>query len=197
MLADITSGSRRPPIEASYRRPFTVQDLFPDEERDLDFDASGRPQVLLSGSAVVQSVLGKTWEDSDIDIFCTWEAAPIIRRRLIDRCGLICSGVDNDYMQEDRDLAGDIEGTTRSVIHHVESYSSLPTREEGYPKYIDWAVDTEYRRKPFDFDEYMKLTKEWGQRFSKRNPFGLAIQSSAGLVDLSKEISFTTSTFAK
>ena len=128
VLADITSGSRRPPIEASYRRPFTVQDLFPDEERDLDFDASGRPQVLLSGSAVVQSVLGKTWEDSDIDIFCTWEAAPIIRRRLIDRCGLICSGVDNDYMQEDRDLAGDIEGTTRSVIHHVESYSSLPTR---------------------------------------------------------------------
>ena len=171
VLADITSGSRRPPIEASYRRPFTVQDLFPDEERDLDFDASGRPQVLLSGSAVVQSVLGKTWEDSDIDIFCTWEAAPIIRRRLIDRCGLICSGVDNDYMQEDRDLAGDIEGTTRSVIHHVESYSSLPTREEGYPKYIDWAVDTEYRRKPFDFDEYMKLTKEWGAKVLEEKSF--------------------------
>ena len=29
VLADITSGSRRPPIEASYRRPFTVQICFP------------------------------------------------------------------------------------------------------------------------------------------------------------------------
>jgi len=183
VLADIiTSGSRRPPNEASYRRPFTVQDLFPDEERDLDFDASGRPQVLLSGSAVVQSVLGKTWEDSDIDIFCTWEAAPMIRRRLIDRCGLICSGVDNDYMQQDRDLAGDIEGTTRSVIHHVESYSSLPTREEEYPKYIDWAVDTEYRRKPFDFDEYLKLTKKWGAKVLEETSlwFGIPVVGRPG-----------------
>ena len=59
----------------------------------------------------------------------------MIRRRLLDRCGLICSGVDNDYMQQGRDLVGDLEGIARSVIHHVESYSSRPTRNEEYPRY--------------------------------------------------------------
>ena len=173
VLASITAPSDRPPMEASYRRPFAVQDLFPDEERDLDFDASGRPQVLLSGSAVVQSVRqdsssDKTWEDSDIDIFCTWEAAPMIRRRLIDRCGLICSGIDNYYMQQDCDLAGDLEGTGRSVIHHVESYSSRPTREAEYPKYKDWAVDADYQRTPFNGEEYLKLTKDRGADILER-----------------------------
>ena len=184
VLASITAPSDRPPMEASYRRPFAVQDLFPDDERDLDFDASGRPQVLLSGSAVVQSVLDKTWEGSDIDIFCTWEAAPMIRRRLFDRCGLICSGVDNDYMQQDRDLAGDLEGTTRSVIHHVESYSSRPTREAEYPKYKDWAIDAEYKRKPFIGEEYLKLTKEWGAYVLERKDWrGSPIGIPGGSLD--------------
>ena len=101
----------------------------------------------------------KTWERSDIDIFCTWDAAPMVRRRLFDRCGLICSGVDNDYMQQDRDMAGDLEGITRTVIHHVESYSSRPTREEEYAKYEDWARDEDYNTKAWDGEEYLKLTK--------------------------------------
>ena len=78
--------------------PWTLQDLFPEEEREKDFDASGRPQVLLSGSLAVQSALGihpgdEAWKRCDVDIFCTWEAAPAVRRRLIERCKLICSGV--------------------------------------------------------------------------------------------------------
>ena len=160
VFAAITADGQGP--RKDYRRPFTVQDVFPDEERDLDFDASGRPQVVLSGSAVVQCVLNKTWERSDIDIFCTWDAAPMVRRRLFDRCGLICSGVDNDYMQQDRDMAGDLEGITRTVIHHVESYSSRPTREEEYAKYEDWARDEDYNTKAWDGEEYLKLTKTWG-----------------------------------
>ena len=159
VFAAITADGQGP--RKDFRRPFTVQDIFPDEERDLDFDASGRPQVVLSGSAVVQCVLNKTWERSDIDIFCTWDAAPMVRRRLFDRCGLICSGVDNDYMQQDRDMAGDLEGTTRTMIHHVESYSSRPTREEEYDP-DDWSVDEDYNTKAWDGEEYLKLTKTWG-----------------------------------
>ena len=172
VFAAITADRREGPSKC-FRRPFTVQDVFPDEERNLDFDASGRPQVILSGSAVVQCVLDKTWDNSDLDIFCTWEAAPMIRRRLFDRCGLICSGVDNDYMQQGRDLVGDLEGIARSVIHHVESYSSQPTRDEEYPSYRDWAVDEQYNRKEFSDEEYVKLTKEWGaDTLDKMTPWG-------------------------
>ena len=172
VFAAITADRREGPSKC-FRRPFTVQDVFPDEERNLDFDASGRPQVILSGSAVVQCVLDKTWDNSDLDIFCTWEAAPMIRRRLFDRCGLICSGVDNDYMQQGRDLVGDLDGIARSVIHHVESYSSQPTRDEEYPSYRDWAVDEQYNRKEFSDEEYVKLTKEWGaDTLDKMTPWG-------------------------
>ena len=183
VFAAITADRLEGPSEC-YRRPFTVQDIFPDEERNLDFDASGRPQVILSGSAVVQCVLDKTWDNSDLDIFCTWEAAPMIRRRLFDRCGLICSGVDNDYMQQGRDLVGDLEGIARSVIHHVESYSSQPTRDEEYPSYRDWAVDEQYNRKEFSDEEYVKLTKEWGAEIlDKVVPWGRPVGIPGGVLD--------------
>ena len=174
VFAAITADRHEGPSKC-FRRPFTVQDIFPDEERNLDFDASGRPQVILSGSAVVQCVLDKTWDNSDLDIFCTWEAAPMVRRRLFDRCGLICSGVDNDYMQQDRDLVGDVEGIARSVIHHVESYSSRPSRDEEYPSYRDWACEEgdPYNRKEFSDEEYVKLIKQWGaETLDKMTPWG-------------------------
>ena len=183
VFAAITADRLEGPSEC-YRRPFTVQDVFPDEERNLDFDASGRPQVILSGSAVVQCVLDKTWNNSDLDIFCTWEAAPMIRRRLFDRCGLICSGVDNDYMQLDRDLVGDLEGIARSVIHHVESYSSQPTRDEEYPSYREWAVDEQYNCKEFSDEEYIKLTKEWGaDTLDNSRPWGGPVGIPGGVLD--------------
>ena len=58
-------------------------------------------------------------------------------------------------------MAGDPEGTTRPVIHHVESYSSRPTREEEYDP-DDWSVDEDYNTKAWDGEEYLKLTKTWG-----------------------------------
>ena len=195
--------------------PFTVQDLFPDEERQLDFDSSGRPQVILSGSAVVQCALGpefcgieddgedddsesseydedqepfltanfhrvnppvqsihpelqsevNSWKNADIDIFCTWDAAPMIRRRLFQRCGLVCSGVDNSYNQDGRDMAGDIEESTKSILHHVESYSSRPT--EGTTEYIsdlDIEEDLDYAS-----DQYAKKLKQWGEAALKKH----------------------------
>lgn len=192
------------------RRQFTVQDLFPDEERQLDFDSSGRPQVILSGSAVVQCALGPDfrgvedefedddsqgkddddsegvddsededdehdddsesevnhWKDADIDIFCTWDAAPMIRRRLFQRCGLICSGVDNTYMQSGRDLAGDIEESTSSVVHHVESYSSRPT--EGKTQWTHFHVDPE-KEVDYDSDQYANKLREWGEDALKKH----------------------------
>ncbi|KAK3270578.1 hypothetical protein CYMTET_21024 [Cymbomonas tetramitiformis] len=143
------------------RRPFTVQDLFP--ENLVPVNSKENPQVLLSGSLAVQSVLGlsgedEKWKDADVDIFCTWKAAPFVRQRLIELCGLICSGVDNTYRQDGRDLNGDFERSSLSVIHHVESYNSRPTKgntddEGGY--YLNAGLE-------YNSDEYYAQTIKWG-----------------------------------
>ena len=86
---------------------------------------------MLSGSCAVQAALGRAFDEPygkiDIDIFCTWVAAPFIRQRLVERCGLICGGVDNrDYPSawNERDNCGDHEF---SRLHHVETYAGRPT----------------------------------------------------------------------
>ena len=66
----------------------------------------------------------------------------------------------------------------------------MPTREEGYPKYIDWAVDTYHRRKPFDFDEYMKLTKEWRAKVLEEKSFWFGNPVVGRPGGLLKEISY-------
>ena len=138
---------------------FTIDDLFPEEERNLDF-VSGQPQVsfslhshqpparilhrlltrsiasqmIIAGSAAVKCAVpsrsGK-WRPGDIDIFCTWDAAPMVRRRLFQRCGLICGGVfTNNSYTEDRYLAGDVENRASAVISHVEEYAGRPMTQE-------------------------------------------------------------------
>ena len=67
------------------------------------------------------------WAGADFDVFCTFEAAPFVRRRLIERCGIVCSGVDNDYMQQRSDADYDAPGSSLNAISHVESYSARPT----------------------------------------------------------------------
>ncbi|KAK3280852.1 hypothetical protein CYMTET_11336 [Cymbomonas tetramitiformis] len=145
------------------RRPFTVHDLFP--ENLVPGNNEENPQVLLSGSLAVQSVLGlsgedEKWKDADVDIFCTWKAAPFVRQRLMELCGLICSGVDNTYRQDSRDLNGEFEHSALSVIHHVESYNSRPTKgntDEAAEYYSD--LDLEYNS-----DEYYAQTIKWGAK---------------------------------
>ena len=95
-------------------KSLTLQNLFPNGSL---CDAAGRPQMLLSGSMAVQAALGKEWT-SDIDIFCTWEAAPTVRQWLVENCGLICSGANDTY-----DSRGPAELT---VIDHVEGYAPPP-----------------------------------------------------------------------
>jgi hypothetical protein len=114
---------------------------------------------------VVQSAIGiqpgaEAWKRCDVDIFCTWDAAPVVRRRLVERCGLICSGVDNDYLQSDRDLAGDVEDGSLSAVHHVESYAARPTEgvchfSECRPQYISREFD-------YNSEEYYEQATKWG-----------------------------------
>ena len=143
------------------RNALSCEDLFPPH-----LVVSGRgekPQVLLSGSLAVQSVLGispddEKWNAADVDIFCTWRAAEFVRERLMAK-NMICSGVDNTYGQQGRDLNGDFEHSSFAVISHVESYAARPktgvTGEYGH--YYDDDEDIAY-----DSDAYYARAKAWG-----------------------------------
>ena len=82
----------------------------------------------------------------------------MVRRRLFQRCGLICGGVVNNtsYTEESPYLAGDVENRAAAVIHHVEEYAARPMNEDEYD---DW------RYKPCDaggLEAYYKMAKQWG-----------------------------------
>jgi ferredoxin len=93
------------------RAPLNLCDIFPSGQ---ELDDMGRPQVIIAGSSVVQAALGVRWPGSDIDIFCTWSAAPLIRQRLIQHCKMICSGANDSYRQQVRKLF--LLPTTSSVL---------------------------------------------------------------------------------
>ena len=123
-----------------------LQDLFPD---DAEVDEAGRPQVLLSGSIVVQAALGEQWKGSDVDIFCTWAAAPKVRERLIEQGKLVCSGACDDYS-----FPPDAEDV--SQVDHVEGYAALP--QPGHHALESWGTEDE--KSP---DEFLKQAVEYGQ----------------------------------
>ena len=141
------------------RNALSCEDLFPPH-----LVVSGRgekPQVLLSGSLAVQSVLGispddEKWSAADVDIFCTWRAAAFVRERLMAK-NMICSGVDNTYGQEGRDLNGDFEHSAFAVISHVESYAARPTTGVTEYRYDRNDEDIAY-----DSDAYYAKAKAWG-----------------------------------
>jgi hypothetical protein len=78
------------------------------------FDAQGRPQALLAGSSMVQAALGESWDGSDIDVFCTHQAAPLVRAQLVRSGALMLTGeIYSGYEDESKLL--------ESNIHHVSN----------------------------------------------------------------------------
>jgi hypothetical protein len=106
------------------------------------------------------------WAGADVDVFCTFEAAPFVRRRLIERCGLVCSGVDNDYMQQRSDADYDAPGSSLNAISHVESYSARQTSGVTTDRgnYEDLDDDLEYAS-----DAYYEKAKAWGAAAVKQS----------------------------
>ena len=116
--------------------------------------------MIIAGSAAVKCAVPSgsgEWYPGDVDIFCTWDAAPMVRRRLFQRCGLICGGVvTNNSYTEDRYLAGDVENRASAVISHVEEYARRPMIQEEDVGYHGHYGGTNYK------DDYYKLAKKWG-----------------------------------
>ena len=187
-LEDISSQTMRVSYETvGKRRAFTLGDLFLPR---LVKTTKRKPQVLLSGSLAVMSVMGvpvsdDKWKHMDVDIFCTWEPAPFGRQRLIERCGLICSGVDNSDKQEGGDLsakfgAPDFFNCVQTALSHVENYSSRPT--EGKSGEDDFDDDDEAPdRLEYTSDAYFARACEWGATVdTSHRPVGVPGGSAGG-----------------
>lgn len=95
--------------------------------------------VLISGSTMVQCVLGEVWKTkTDIDIFCSNSAAPAVRSWLIKEAGQLCTGFNDNYVGVDN-----FGRVFYNQIHHVECYCNRP--EDGAP-YIGWDALFNYQQ---------------------------------------------------
>ena len=90
---------------------------------DLTRRLPRRNAVVISGSTMVQCVLGEYWDDSDVDIFCSAQAAPEVRTWFIKELNqLFVGGPIGSY-------DGILTDTFLNTIHHVEHYIHCP--QEG------------------------------------------------------------------
>jgi hypothetical protein len=89
-------------------------------------------QVIISGSLVVQAVLGAGWAGSDIDIFCTSQVAPYVRAALVNVAGFGFTGF-KEGRYEVLEAARRHEGQ----IEHVESWVVMPDEGSEF-----WGEDT-------------------------------------------------------
>lgn len=122
-----------------------VEDIFPTVA-----DSALPPQVLVAGSVTVASALGQVWTGGDVDIFCTWFAAPAVRQRLIQRCNLMCSG-GNDTYGPAISIASEIveDNPSDTAMDHVEGYAPRPA--EGSDHLKSWRVGGSYLMTPEEF----------------------------------------------
>ena len=95
-------------------------------------DAEAPDQCIVSGSLVVQAVLGAEWPGSDIDLFCSSQAAPYVRASLVNVAGF--GFLD---FKEGRYEVLEAARRHEGQIEHVEAWVVLP--EEGSEL---WGEDT-------------------------------------------------------
>jgi len=74
--------------------------------------------VLLAGSTLVQAVTGRRFDNFDLDIYCTRESLPALRRLLTRDFGLCCETACPEYGM-DRFTSNPL---VCQSIHHVEKY---------------------------------------------------------------------------
>jgi hypothetical protein len=105
--------------------------------------------VAMSGSVVVQAALGVTWGGSDIDVYCTHDAAPVVRSWLIANVHQVLVGIDSGYSQGQHGAALSGMRTQRfnrdrDPIFQVEHWANAPNDGDSFPS-EDGAVDRQWQ----------------------------------------------------
>jgi hypothetical protein len=106
--------------------------------------------VAMSGSVVVQAALGETWGGSDIDVYCTHDAAPVVRSWLIADVHQVLVGIDSGYSQGQHRAALSGMRTQRfnrdgDPIFQVEHWANAPKDGELFRSDEDGAVDRQWQ----------------------------------------------------
>jgi hypothetical protein len=79
--------------------------------------------VAISGSIVVQAILGEQWDGSDIDVYCTNRAAPSVRTWLISELKQVLVGVCSRFTVN---MSAEEWAHGLDFIDHVEHWANAP-----------------------------------------------------------------------
>jgi hypothetical protein len=144
------------------------------------FILNERPMALISGSTMVQAVLGQTYEHGfngddyglvpekiDIDLFVAPAAAPAVRSHLVTH-GLMLGGLSDTCMQGYGDVP--ISGELKSDVHHVEKWGSMRGVEEKLYKNAQRQYQPEWMSAP-DNELKMWHQKEDGEWWLDKEEF--------------------------
>ena len=84
--------------------------------------------VAMSGSIVVQAVLGEQWDGSDIDVYCTHLAAPSVRTWLIHDMKQVLVGIHMRYREShEKGLR-----PNKNLVDHVEHWANAPEENKKF-----------------------------------------------------------------
>jgi hypothetical protein len=110
-------------------------------ELPLGHFSQRHPQCILSGSLVLQVLLGEAWDGADLDLFCTAQASSLVRTRLV-QLGLVFSGTYTSSYQH-IGHSSDVP----NVVKQVEKWSlrtatyNHRTALRAGKEYLEWAEE--------------------------------------------------------
>ena len=90
-----------------------------------------------------------------------------MRQRLVERCALICAGVDNREYKEQYNSHDDVGDFNASKVHHVECYAGRPTqgkRDISVPSFARFETPN-----PYATDAYYQQALAWGKEAIEQN----------------------------
>lgn len=94
-----------------------------------------RRSVVISGSSMVQTILGLDWKDSDVDIYCTAESATVVRSWITNKANQILANVKEGYLQSK--VFPDLD----PGIDHVEQYVSMTENVNSWRETEQYQTD--------------------------------------------------------
>jgi len=107
------------------------------------------------------------WSNSDADIFCTWKTAPLVRQRLVENWGLVCTGMNDSYVTP--------WVNEEPAVHHVEGYAPCPSADSHEVGLHETDTVEEYYQQALKYGDMTVAAdgQATGFLFSEGKPVGL------------------------